>query len=210
MVPADQGLGLASQPLLARVSFDLGLVTQHDFAVLDGAFELPPRDTQHATPAAAGRCAEVIEVKILADPLDILVGGQLVDELGILDLAQRAAVCCDDDAERCPVPGPLERTDRLRTHVVLGQEHDATALPVHELRERRRAGKETQGKAHLAHNVVERAVGANSFTCNQKHDGRNYGDSRPYLYRAKADSNVRRVALGEIRRNPIKSREKGA
>ena len=71
-----------------------------------------------------------------------------------------------DDAEGRAVLGALERAHGLGANVVFGEQHDATRLAQHQLPKGGRAGEEAQRKTHLADDIIQRPVRANSFTCN--------------------------------------------
>ena len=166
MVPANQRLGLAGQPLAARAALDLGLVAQNELAVIDRALDFLPGKAEHAAPAAPGRPGQLVEVELLADPFDIVEIGELVRELGAIAAAQRLAVRRDDDPERGAVESIPQGAENLRCHVALGQDDNTAGLAGHEFGKRRRAGEVAGREAHLANDVVERAMGLDGFIRN--------------------------------------------
>ena len=88
VVPAHQRFGFAGQPLAAGVSFNLGLIAKHKLPVFEGVLHFLPGDAKHAAAATPCRGTQVIKVKVLADPLDVVEARQLVDEFGLLATAQ--------------------------------------------------------------------------------------------------------------------------
>jgi hypothetical protein len=119
VMPADERLGLSGQPLLPGVTFDLGLISKDDFAFFDRILQLLARDFEQAAPAAARRSAELVEIEIPADPLGVVVAGQLVDKLRLRTGAQRRTIPGYDDAERCAILCVFEGTDSFHGHVGL-------------------------------------------------------------------------------------------
>ena len=166
VVPANQRLGFAGQPLAARIPLDLWLVTQHELAAVDRILDLLPGKLEHPPPAATGRGGQLVEIEFGADPFDIVDIGEFVGELRAIAAAQGLAVCRDDNAEGRTVAGVLQGPQDLNSDVLFGQHDDAAGLPTHEIRERCRAGEVAGRKTHLPNDIVQRPISPDSFTRN--------------------------------------------